>query len=37
MRCKHMHRDDPENAICEDCYTTDEAELAFSEQGRRDP
>ena len=19
MRCRHMHKDDPENAICEDC------------------
>lgn len=20
MRCEHVHKDDPENAVCEDCY-----------------
>lgn len=22
MKCEHMHKDDPENVACEDCYTT---------------
>lgn len=22
MKCKHMHKDAPENAICKDCYKT---------------
>ena len=20
MKCKHMHKDDPDNAVCKDCY-----------------
>jgi len=20
LKCEHMHKDDPENAVCEDCY-----------------
>ncbi|KKL93506.1 hypothetical protein LCGC14_1873970 [marine sediment metagenome] len=27
MTCKHTHKDDPENAVCEDCYVAGSDEL----------